>query len=69
MGENMRLIVIIFCLFFTSHTWAAIASTNYVRGAIETRVGISESTNQTLAGTYNVSGTMTVPTPPLPVVE
>lgn len=65
----MRGIVLFFCLFLPTTTLAAIPSTNYVNGAIETRVGISESTNQTLAGTYNVSGTMTVPTPPLPAVE
>ena len=66
---HMRGIVLFFCLFLPTTTWTAIPSTNYVNGAIETRVGISESTNQTLAGTYNVSGTMTVPTPPLPAVE
>ena len=49
--------------------FAEIPSTAYVNGAISTRVDTSESANQTMAGTYNVSGTMTVPTPPLPVVE
>jgi hypothetical protein len=61
--------IVFFCLFFPTMTLGAIPSTKYVQGAIETRVGISESSNQTLAGTYNVSGTMTVPTPPLPAVE
>ena len=49
--------------------FADIPSTAYVNGAVSTRVDTSESANQTMAGTYNVSGTMTVPTPPLPVVE
>ena len=65
----MRGIVVFFCLLLPTTTLGGVASTNYVNGAIETCVGISESTNQTLAGTYNVSGTMTVPTPPLPAVE
>lgn len=62
-------IILLLYSFIPTTTLAAVASTNYVKGAIDTRVGISESTNQTLAGTYNVSGTMTVPTPPLPAVE
>lgn len=62
-------IILLLYAFIPTTTLAAIASTNYVKGAIETRVGLSASTNQTLAGTYNVSGTMTVPTPPLPSVE
>ena len=72
-GGIGRRLKIFFCLYFIllSNVCLAVgvASTNYVEGAIQTRVGISESTNQTLAGTYNVSGTMTVPTPPLPALE
>ena len=65
----MRGIMLSLLLLLPTTTLGGVASTNYVNGAIETRVGISESTNQTLAGTYNVSGTMTVPTPPLPALE
>lgn len=69
MGEFMRGIFLFLCLFFPTTIFAEIPSTAYVNGAISTRVDTSESANQTMAGTYNVSGTMTVPTPPLPVVE
>ena len=69
MGAFMRGIVLFLCLFFTTTIFADIPSTAYVNGAVSTRVDTSESANQTMAGTYNVSGTMTVPTPPLPVVE
>ena len=69
MGEFMRGIVLFLCLFFPTTIFADIPSTAYVNGAVSTRVDTSESANQTMAGTYNVSGTMTVPTPPLPVVE
>lgn len=68
----MRRRIIFICLYFVlqSNTClAAVASTNYVEGAIQTRVALSETANQTMAGTYNVSGTLTVPTPPLPAVE
>ena len=63
-----KIILLLYSLIPTT-TLAAVASTNYVKGAIDTRVGIDKSTNQTLAGTYNVSGTMTVPTPPLPEIS
>ena len=69
MGEFMRGIILFLCLFFPTAIFAEIPSTAYVNGAVSTRVDTSESANQTMAGTYNVSGTMTVPTPPLPVVE
>ena len=69
MGAFMRGIVLFLCLCFPTTIFADIPSTAYVNGAVQTRVDTSESANQTMAGTYNVSGTMTVPTPPLPVVE
>lgn len=49
---------------------ADIASTGYVNDYVnqqsETKVDTSASANQTMAGTYTVSGTLVVPTPPLP---
>lgn len=65
----MRGIVLFLCFLLPTNTLGGIASTKYVNTAIETRVDTSESSNQTLAGTYNVSGTMTVPTPPLPTLK
>ena len=48
---------------------ADIASTTYVNTANAGKVDISASANQTMAGTYTVSGTLDVPTPPLPSAE
>ena len=45
---------------------ADIASTTYVDN---TKVDISASANQTMAGSYTVSGTLVVPTPPLPSAQ
>ena len=73
LGKVLQRLKIFFCLYFISLSnvclAVGIASTNYVEGAIQTRVDISAKANQTMAGTYNVSGTLTVPTPPLPAVE
>ncbi len=65
----MHKTVLLLCLLFPTTTLAEIPTTNYVNGAVATRVDTSATANQTMAGTYNVSGTMTVPTPPLPAVE
>lgn len=45
---------------------ADIASTTYVDN---TKVDISATANQTMAGNYTVSGTLVVPTPPLPATQ
>lgn len=49
--------------------FADIASTNYVHSANASKVDTSSSASQTMAGTYTVSGTFIVPTPPLPSAE
>jgi len=46
--------------------FADLASTSYVSKSVETRVDTSETANQTMQGTYHISGVMTVETPPLP---
>jgi hypothetical protein len=46
--------------------YASIASSQYVDSAVSTRVDTSEKANQTMAGSYTVSGEFNVPTPPLP---
>ena len=56
----MRVIVIFLAVFFVLPVWAAIPSTNYVNEAIETRVGVSADTKQTLAGEYTVTGSFKV---------
>ena len=65
----MRVIVVFLTMFFALPVWASIPSTNYVNEAIETRVGISADTKQTLAGEYTVTGSFKVPTQPLPSPE
>ncbi len=49
--------------------YADIASKAYVKGVTETRVDTAATANQTMAGTYTVSGMLVVPTPPLPTAK
>lgn len=53
-------------MLFVMPAYADLASTSYVDTHIEDKVGTSSTVNQTMAGTYTVSGTFNVPTPPLP---
>lgn len=54
-------------IFFVDQVcYAELPSVSYVQDAVETKVDTSATANQTMAGTYNVTGVMTVPTPPLP---
>ena len=50
-----------------------VASTEYVATYVEHKtestVDTSATANQTMAGTYTVSGTLIVPTPPLPSAQ
>ncbi len=46
-----------------------IASAAYVQESVSKKVDTSASANQTMQGNYTVSGTLTVPTPPLPPKE
>ncbi len=61
-----RMLLVLFCCVLPCATLADIASTTYVDN---TKVDISATANQTMAGTYTVSGTLVVPTPPLPSAE
>ncbi|MDW2958674.1 MAG: hypothetical protein R8M37_02595 [Alphaproteobacteria bacterium] len=66
----MRILLVFFCsLFVPVVTRADIASTAYVNTATTTKVDTSSTANQTMAGSYTVSGTFVVPTPPLPTAE
>lgn len=51
----------------------AVASKKYVDERVNsqtnTKVDMSPNANQTMAGNYTVSGTLVVPTPPLPSAE
>ncbi|MFQ6703118.1 MAG: hypothetical protein ACLRFO_02865 [Alphaproteobacteria bacterium] len=62
----MRRIVLFLILLIPCGAWADLASTTYVETRTTTKVDVSSTANQTMAGTYDVTGVMTVETPPLP---
>lgn len=73
----MKRLFLFFAILMSGASYADLASTNYVDEAIVNRVDMTAGTNNTMAGTYTVSGTMTVdstsgslavPTQPLPDV-
>ena len=61
-GACMRKGIISFVFF-------AVASVQYVSEVVENKVDVSASANQTMAGSYTVSGSLVVPTPPLPTAD
>lgn len=70
----MRLLFFILSLVCLPHVgMAMVASTEYVATYVEHKtesaVDTSATANQTMAGTYTVSGTLIVPTPPLPSAQ
>ena len=63
----MRMLLCVFMITCCGGgAYASIASSQYVDSAVSTRVDTSENANQTMAGSYTVSGEFNVPTPPLP---
>lgn len=65
----MRVLILLFVLIITmplTVLGATVATTDYVKANTENKVDTSSTANQTMAGTYTVSGTLIVPTPPLP---
>ena len=72
----MRFLIFIL-LFIPFMASANIPSTAYVQqqvanqiaDSVSTKVDTSATANQTMAGTYTVSGTFNVPTPTLPTAE
>lgn len=67
-GSFMKYFVLIICVVISGSAYADLASTSYVNTAIEEKVSTSANSNQTMAGTYDVTGVMTVETPPLPPI-
>ena len=65
----MRIIVFLLIIFSVTPAGADIASIDYVDNAGATKVDTASTANQTMAGSYTVSGTLVVPTPPLPSAE
>lgn len=64
-----RVALIIFAMFWNWTAWADLASVSYAESLVETRVDTSAEAKQTMAGEYTVSGTLNVPTPPLPPAD
>lgn len=65
----MKKIFLLFVIFVAMPARADIASTTYVNTATTSKVDVSSTATQTMAGTYTVSGTLDVPTPALPTAE
>jgi hypothetical protein len=65
-GAVQRLLLFLLIACWGGGAYASIASSQYVDTAVSTRVDTSESANQTMAGSYTVSGELIVPTQPLP---
>lgn len=66
----MKIFLLVFVvLFMAMPGYTDIASTSYVSNSTATKVDTSANVNQTMAGSYTVSGTLVVPTPPLPSAE
>ncbi len=62
----MRCWLLLLCVIFSETAWGNLASVEYVDPKLENKVDVSESAKQTLKGEYTVTGTLYVPTPPLP---
>lgn len=63
--KNTLFFALFICCFMPA-AWADLAGTQYVEESIATKVDTSASANQTMAGTYTVTGSFDVPTQPLP---
>ncbi|MBQ8294449.1 MAG: hypothetical protein IJX89_03625 [Alphaproteobacteria bacterium] len=64
--------VFLFVLFTVMGAHAesvSIAGTSYVDTAVSSKVDTAATASQEMAGSYTVSGTLVVPTPPLPTAE
>ena len=68
--KGMRQAIFLLTLFLAPNlTLGSVASTQYVTEVTSSKLDTSSTANQTMAGTYTVSGTLIVPTPPLPSAE
>lgn len=65
----MLVLMVVLMMPCASLAATAVASTQYVQNSVATKVDTSANANQTMAGTYTVSGTLMVPTPPLPSAD
>lgn len=65
----MRCVALIFAMMICGTANAELVSRGYVDATVETRVDTSKDAKQVMAGEYTVSGTLHVPTPPLPPAD
>lgn len=61
--------VFILCSLYSIPVVAKLATADYVNAKLDTKVDTSANIQQTMAGDYTVTGTLKVPTQPLPVVQ
>ena len=64
-----RMLVLMVVLMMPCASLANVVSAQYVQESVATKVDTSANANQTMAGTYTVSGTLMGPTPPLPSAD
>ena len=57
------------CCVYSVVANANVASVQYVNSVIDTKVDASANTQQTMAGDYTITGTLKVPTQPLPSAQ
>lgn len=66
-GNRVRKYLLFFLIASVGFSaYADIASVSYVSSVTETKVDVSSTANQDMAGAYTVSGSLIVPTQPLP---
>ena len=68
-GQMGRILILFLCLLSANAGADGIASVQYVDNATKSKLDTSATSTQEMAGTYTVSGTLVVPTPPLPSAE
>ncbi|MBR5625459.1 MAG: hypothetical protein IKW67_01610 [Alphaproteobacteria bacterium] len=64
-----RILILFLCLLSANAAANGIASVQYVDDVTKNKLDTSANATQEMAGTYTVSGTLVVPTPPLPSAE
>lgn len=69
-GCLKRLFIAFFlCCVYSVVANANVASVQYVNSVIDTKVDASANAQQTMAGDYTITGTLKVPTQPLPSAQ
>ena len=66
---SKKLLVFFCCLFMASVCNADLASTSYVQKELDTKLDTNSGAQQQMAGDYTVTGSLKVPTQPLPAAQ